>query len=396
MKYLYEVVDRAGESSKGAVEASSEREALRRLSANDQVVVSLVLHGRQLERKAGRIAHEELLLVLQELAALLKSKVSLIDSIQSLADGHENASIVYCFEEIAHALQKGKRFSEALRESKFELPEYMYLLVSAGEATGKLADSLGEGVAQMEYENDLATETKNSLMYPAVLVVAGILAIGTVFTVVVPKFSNLLDSPENLPGLAYFVLTTGMFINSNNVLIAVVLFLVVGSLIYLLRLQPVRQKILDYLVSFPIVGAWLVESEAGRWTGLLGTLLGNGVDLIEALELSNSGLVLGKYRSRFEQVVRSVRNGVSLSVALQEHQALTPMSYHILKVGESSGQMPQMLRSVSSLYSRSGKNRMKRALTLIEPIAILLIGGIIGIVILGVMLAITSAADVPL
>ena len=85
-----------------------------------------------------------------------------------------------------------------------------------------------------------------------------------------------------------------------------------------------------------------------------------------------------------------------LSAALQEQQALTSMSYHILKVGENSGQLPHMLRSVSKLYATSGKNRMRRALTLIEPLAILLIGGVIGTVILGIMLGITSAADVPL
>ena len=143
----------------------------------------------------------------------------------------------------------------------------------------------------------------------------------------------------------------------------------------------------------PATRAWLVESDTARWAKMLGALLSNRVPLMRGLELAQSGLQLPHRRARMGEVTRAVRSGRALSDALEEHDALTATGYNLVRVGERSGKLAPMLESLARLYAESGRNRMKRVLILIEPIAILVIGGMIGTIILGVILAITSAND---
>jgi general secretion pathway protein F len=139
-----------------------------------------------------------------------------------------------------------------------------------------------------------------------------------------------------------------------------------------------------------------MESEVGRWAGTLGTLLSNRVELTRALDLSAASVGLAFLRARLSQVTRSVRGGATLSHALREHRALNASGYDLVSVGEASGELPKLLLALSRLYQTSGRERMQRALKLIEPAAIIVIGGAIGLLVTAVILAITSVNDLPL
>ena len=153
---------------------------------------------------------------------------------------------------------------------------------------------------------------------------------------------------------------------------------------------------MDALSRWPVVGAWLIEAETGRWTAILGSLLSSGVPLMDSLLLANRGVRIPSRQRKLIQAAQAVKSGESLSEALKAQDALLPTAYNILRVGEKAGELPAMLKSLATLYEKSGRNRMKRMLILIEPIAILLIGAVIGTIILGIVLAITSASDIPL
>jgi hypothetical protein len=157
--------------------------------------------------------------------------------------------------------------------------------------------------------------------------------------------------------------------------------------------QPSARSVLAQVRNRPVVGPWLVEADTARWAKVLGALLGNKVPLMRGLELAQSGLQLPQRRARMGEVTRAVRGGASLADALEDHDALTATGYNLVRVGERSGKLASMLDSLARLYEEAGRNRMKRVLILLEPIAILVIGSMIGTIILGVILAITSAND---
>ncbi len=139
-----------------------------------------------------------------------------------------------------------------------------------------------------------------------------------------------------------------------------------------------------------------MEAETGRWAAMLGTLLENRVALLHALELARQGVQLPSLRARLDQVSKAVRGGIHLSQALHDNDAITPTGHNLVRAGERAGELPRLLKSLARLYEESGRVRMKRLLLLIEPAAILIIGGVIGVIITGVILAITSVNTISL
>jgi general secretion pathway protein F len=156
----------------------------------------------------------------------------------------------------------------------------------------------------------------------------------------------------------------------------------------------VRARLHERLEGLPVVGPWLVESETAGWAKILATLLANRVPLLDALGLAREGVRSPQRSARLEEAERAVRAGMPLADALEEQAALTATGYNLVRVGERSGELPSMLRSLGRLCEDAGRVRMKQFLALLEPAAILVIGGVIGVIMIGIILAITSANDI--
>jgi general secretion pathway protein F len=138
------------------------------------------------------------------------------------------------------------------------------------------------------------------------------------------------------------------------------------------------------------LGEWLIEAETGRWATTLATLLGNRVPILSALELSAQGLRFPAMRRKLQFISRDVRGGATLADTAAKYGLVNATGVNLIRVGEKSGELPQMVATLGELHSEAGRNRMKRFLLLLEPIAILFIGAVIGVIMVSIMLAITS------
>lgn len=397
MIFDYRALNPEGASITGTLDTENQRSAIRDLSRQRLTPISVT--PRSNTRKRGNPTRSakssELLLVMHQLTMLLRSGVSLDEAVASLAESQENPFLARELEQLSITLRRGGVLSEALRESSLKLPEYIYFLAESGELTGNLPGALTDGVAQMEYERQIGGELRNALIYPSILIVSGITAVMLIFTLVVPKFSKLLEkSGGEVPFLARAVLTTGQFMNDNmGILLGVVLALGTGATLTLTK-PAARQRLWDALLHVPLIGPWLLEADIGRWASMLATLIASRVELTRALELAQKGVASTRLTANFSQVTKAVRGGSSLAEALKESGAITATGYGLVRVGERSGELAAMLRSLATLYIDSGRDRMKSFLALLEPIAILSIGGVIGLIMTGIILAITSVNDI--
>lgn len=397
MNFRYRALVEGGTEEKGTIEAYTAQDASRRLSQNGLVVLDI---AEETERpvRSKRIKRTDVTRFFDELTTLLGSGVTLVTALEAQSLNQANPSLAAAVAELNTTIQRGGSFSEALDDAKdtFRLPPYLIQLARAGELTGRLAPALRRGVELMQYEERMTGEIRGALTYPIILIVAGIAAVGLVFTLVVPKFAHLLEGEANLHWLAEVVLSVGLFVNEYGLWIA----LLAGVLLFFfgsrLLVPAARLRWLNIFARVPIIGPWLVESETGRWTSVLGNLLGSDVDIVSALDLANSGVRIESRRRKLENALGLVRGGDSLSNALQQQQALTAVAYNMIRVGESSGRLPDMLGSLAALYEKNGRERMNRVLALMEPLAILLIGATIGVILIGIALAISSASDIPL
>ncbi|MDE2270387.1 MAG: type II secretion system F family protein [Xanthomonadaceae bacterium] len=387
----YEALNADGMVLTGNLVADGERDALRQLERRGLTTLSIKSQAARKTRRAGHLRTLDIVLPLHELATMLNSGVGLAEAVKVQSQSAHHPVVVMAFEHMAGALQRGQPFSDALAASRLPLPGYAHQLVKAGEMTGDLGKSLRGAAEQMEYEERVRAEMRNALIYPVILICAGIAAVLIVFTFVVPKFSMLLKKSAQLPWLAWAVLEGGTWVNANRVWLFPLALLAVVGTVAALRKDSVRDRLYQRISGLPLVGAWLLESEIARWAKMMGTLLGNKVALLDALELSSEGLRLQQRRIRMREVARAVRSGSTLAQSLENHDALTGTGYNLVGVGERTGTLPGMLQSLATLYEEAGRQRMKRLLALIEPLAILVIGAVIGTIILGVVLAITSA-----
>ena len=394
-RFQYEALTSDGQSFTGILRAQGQRDAMRTLERRGLSVIS-IRSGEAAEASKGRrrsLQATDVILAIQELATMLTSGVSVADAVESQANSAHHPRVVAAFSGMSRDLQRGEAFSVTLVRSGLPLPDYVAQLAKAGELSGELGRALSDAAKQLEYEHGLRTEMRNALIYPAVLVFAGVAAVALMFLFVVPKFASLLKKADELPFLAWAVLAVGTWTRTHFGTLLMVVATAAMAIAFTLRRPEVRRNLIDWAARLPLVGPWLIEADTSRWAKVLAALLANRVPLMRALELAQSGLQIPHRYARMGEVTRALRGGSALADALEDHDALTPTGYNLVRVGERSGKLPGMLDSLASLYEVAGRNRMKRLLILIEPIAILLIGSVIGTIILGVILAITSAND---
>lgn len=397
MQFRYRAIDHTGSGVSGVVDGRNERDAIRKVTGQNLTLVSIGEEKATTRRRRGRASTRELQLVLQEFTTLLEAGVALATSLSSLAKSSHHPQITTEFSQLERSVRRGDSFSQALRGSSLPLPDYFHQLVEAGEATGRLAEALRSGVDQFEYDQRVRKDMQSALVYPAVLVCSGIAAVAIIFLWVVPKFGGMLTQQgADLPLLSRWVIGGGMWFSDNVMIVVALLVLAILAVRTLIRRPGVRESLIERAASLPLLGEWLVEAEVGRWASTMAALLTGRVELIRALDLSAQSVRLGFLRNRLVQVARSVKAGATLSAALREHNALNATGYDLVAVGETSGQLPKLLGALARLYETTGRDRMKRALQLIEPLAIVLIGGVVGILVTAIILAITSVNDVPL
>ena len=396
MKFKYLGLDKlSGQKTAGDLTAFSKAEAHRKLSEQRIEVISI--EDASVSRlKRRKVTSSDLVVPCRELATLLSSGVTLIEAIYALAKNDEHPTLAEGFANIAQQIEGGGNFSQALESSKLPFPGYVAQLVKAGELSGKLSLALEKTAAQMEYDQQIKSDLKAALTYPIVLIFSGIVAMLIIFFAVVPQFSYLLENGNPLPTLAYVVLSSGKVVNESPVIVFGVAAALVMLVLLIFSNQAVRTWLLDKALNLPVLGPWLTEQDAAKWASLTASMLMAKVNLSTALTLAANSSSFTKRRARAQLMVKDIEEGMTFHDAIGRANLLPPTSMNLIAVGDKTGQLAQMLSAVANLHDQSYKRKMKQVLTLMEPIAILVVGVMLGIMILGIVMAITASTDIPI
>ncbi len=342
-----------------------------------------------------RVGGEERVWLLDELATLLESGVALAEAVESLQTGHAASGLGAALTRIHVQLRAGTPFSRALADSGLGLPRYVTELTRAGESTGRLAAAARAAAQQLQADQKFAQQVRNALLYPAVLMASGSLAMLVVFVFVVPKFASILANPKaDLPLLSQWVLQLGMWMGAHTVALGLVLAALVGAGVWAARQAEVRQRAWELLARLPLAARWVREAELYRWSAMLGLLSQHRVGLLEALAQANATLRARHMAQQAQAVADAVRQGKSLVEALAGQQMLDAPALALVRVGERSGALDKALNTLAARYQSASQQRIARFLVLLEPITILLISVVLGGVMISVILAVTSLSNV--
>lgn len=400
MQFDYLAVDTVGKEVRGSLVADTENDALQALAAKGLIPIRLTVakpprEARTAQRISPRVA---LVLMVRELSSLLQAGVTLEESLRTLLEGRRNSPLEAPLTRVLSSVLAGARFSIALREHAqpptMSLPAYVLALVAAGESTGDLPAALTRAADQLEFDEQIRAETSEALVYPVVLITAGIAAVLFVFSFVVPRFSSLLAGKKvELPWLSAVVLSIGQFFNQHStaVFVAVVALLMSGVACYR-TLGP--QRIRSIISNWPLLGPWLRQQELSRWTGMLALMLQSRVPILTALDLTASAVGLPDVQHGLTQAQADIQRGEPLSQSLKEQRLLPATALSMVRVGERTGQLGQMMGHVAGYALEQNRRSRRRLVALIEPAAILVLGGIIAFVVVGVVLALASLSEV--
>jgi general secretion pathway protein F len=392
--FLYRALDKGGADVRGRIEAAGDVEALRALSAQGLTPLEVTAAGRAPQQGVlarRRIRPADCAQLMQELATLLKGGVALGEALPSLAEAYRGTPLEVPLARLDQEVRGGQRLSEAVRKASLPLPTYALAVIEAGEASGQMAVALDDIHRQMNYDATVRQEIRNALTYPAILVLSGIAAILIVFVAVVPRFAGLLrNSRANVPEVSRWVIEIGLFARDNLLWLSLLAAAVVMAVVIAANRTGLRRHLYDRLAGLPLTRDWILTTEAGRWATLFATLLENRVSLLDALRLSRELVGLPSIQRHLDEALREVRRGRALSAVFADQGWLGPTQINLIRVGERSGELPRMLRSLGDLQTERARQRVKRLLALLEPVAILVIGAVIGFIMVSVMLAITS------
>jgi len=409
MRFDYLALDSTGTSQRGVEEALAEADAVAQLLRRGLTPLSLqpsratapgggsggTLSAWRRRDSGGRVA---LVLMVRELASLLQAGVTLEESLRTLIESRRSLALEAPLKAVLSLVLAGERFSAAVRvqteQGTLALPSYVVALVSAGESTGDLAGALGRAAEQLEFDEQVRAETSEALVYPIILLAAGTGAVLFVFSFVVPRFSTLLAGRHaDLPWLSSVVMATGEFVNRHGT--AIVISLVVASIAGALAWRAIGPARLRSAVArLPLLGSWIRQQELSRWTGMLALMLQSRVPILTALDLTAKAVTLADVGNRLRMTMGDIGRGESLSRSLTEYALLPASALSMVRVGERTGQLGAMMGHVASYALEQNRRQRKRLVALIEPAAIIVLGGIIALVIVGVVLALTSLSDV--
>ena len=335
-----------------------------------------------------RVATEDIALSTRQLATLLQAGVPMVDSLTALIDQTENTALKRVLSKIKTDVNEGSSLADAMgRHSIFD--NVFVNMVRAGESSGTL-DLVLERLADFkEGQAKIRGEIMGALMYPMVMVFVGILNVGIMFTVVVPRITKMFEhSKAQLP-----LITRILIFLSNTVRDYWWLLLVLaGGTVYLVRrwlkTEAGRARWDTISLKLPVFGSLMRMIAVGRFARTLSTLLSSGVSLLTSLDIVKNVVANVRIAQAVETARDAIREGEDIAPPLKRTGEFPPMVTHMVAIGEKSGELEQMLGRVATSYEQRVEAKMKGLISLLSPMLILGMAGAVGFILFAILLPI--------
>ena len=397
--FEYKAASNSGDVVQGEMEAASQEAVIRHLQDQGHIPIRAKEITRAVaaddapafslyRRRPGRA---DVNVFTIELATLLRAGLSRDKALEMLVNIAARAPFREVLEQLLADVRGGAFLSAALESHGRLFSRFYRNMVKAGEASGALDAALERLAEFMERSRELRDSVLSALLYPMVLVGVGILSMAVILGLVIPKISEMFaEAGQQLPWFTQVVVATGGFVQAYWWAMA----LACVALYLFMRRQYAdpsgRRRWDGWLLRLPLVGALIARLEAARFTRTLGTLLGNGVPLLDAIAIAKEVIANQVIADGIRRVAERVRQGEGLARPLTESRVFPPLAGHLMQVGEESGNLETMLMQLAQIYEREVQSALRRLMAVLEPALILGLAVIIAAIILSIVIAIFS------
>jgi len=323
-----------------------------------------------------------LVLFSQELLALLDAGLSLVEALEALAEKERHSEAKKVFDAIVARLYEGQTLSASLQDFPAVFPPLFVATVRASEKTGGLSEALGRFVAYQSQLDFVRKKIVSASIYPILLMAVGGLVVLFLMSYVVPKFSVIYEgSSTSLPWLSRLLLQWGVLLQTHGQMVLLVLAVVVSGAVYGLTRPSLRELLLLKLWHIPAVGERMHIYQLARFYRTLAMLLKGGIPVVSALDMV-TGLLQPVLRGRLKLASLAIREGQPVSRAMEAQELTTPVALRMLRVGERTGNMGEMMERIAAFYDEEMARWVEWFTKLFEPILMALIGLVIGVIVI--------------
>lgn len=333
------------------------------------------------------------MLFIHHLQIMTRAGLSIVNSLKILSEEIENKKLRQIIEEVKKEVETGKQLSEALYKYPKFFPSIYVSMIAAGEAAGKMEDSLTQIYNQMRKSHELSSKIRGAMVYPAVIIVAMVGISIEVVVVILPKMMIMFKEFDAELPLATRILIKitdagqVLFTTYVGLIVLAVLIPVIIGLRKLYQKPNIKKSFHSFFLRLPIFGAIVKKIALARFTLTLSSLLQSTIPIIEAVRISSDTMGNLLYRDNLLSTSESLKKGEQLSAILSRYpRTFPPMVTEMIMVGEETGEVEKMLGELSEYYSNEVDETMRNFSTIIEPVIILALGlGVAGIAVAVIM-----------
>ena len=400
MLFIYQAVDQTGAPKSGTIDAVNVDVAISSLQRRGFVITSI---NEDSDRKGGllnvnikwleRVSNKDVVILSRQLSTLFEAQVSALRVFRLLGSETENKVLGAKLLMIGDDLQAGSQISAALAKHPKVFSEFYISMVKAGEESGKLNETFSYLADYLDRTYELVSKAKSALIYPAFVMMTFITVMILMFTMVIPKISGILvESGQELPFYTKIILGISTFLTSYGFVILGVL-VVVGFFVIRFIRTPSGKEVFDRVkLGVPYISNLFRKLSWSRLSDNMNTMLVSGIPMIRALELTSSVIDNTIYKKILADSVESVKAGKAVSEALSNNNEIPGIMIQMIKVGEESGELGAILKTLATFYSREVTTAVDALVDLIEPIMIVTLGVGVAVLLASVLIPIYNIA----
>lgn len=396
MIFTYEATDQAGAISRGEFEASSREAAVDYLLKRGLIPVSIQEKGVVKGAKGlslnlfQKITPIDKILFVRNLATTIKAGVSIIEALDILIVDANKGTMKEVLTRAKLNLQNGQPLSATFYAQKRFFPPIFVGMLKAGEVSGQLDATLSELSRYLNREYNLRKKVKSALAYPAILFAASVGVVTLLLTLVLPRLTKVFkQSDTDLPFITRILVKISDIITQSFILDIVAVGALIALFMYIKKTAWGRKVFVRLLFRIPVTREVVRKIALVRFTRTLGSLIGSGISIIEALELAAESIGNELYKEALVKIIDQVKNGIPLSKALAGYPELFPhFLTSLITVGERTGSVEYILKTFADFYDNEVNHTLKNLTTFLEPIMLLVMGIIIGTIALSILLPI--------
>lgn len=392
--FVYGGMNRQGQNVHGEVVAENSSEAMDKLREAGIVVTEIKEKVISEKKKRGgkKVGIEDVAIFARQMAAMMSAGVPVTRSLSTLAKQTTNATLASAISDICENVEGGMPLSDAFAQYPKIFNDLFVAMIATGEVGGILEQSLSSLANQLQKQKALNDNIKSAISYPKNIGMFALVLLIAMLAFMVPVFQNMIPDGTELNGLTQFIFNASNSLRTQWYLWILTVAVVGVVLYFILKSKPVHIFWENHKLSAPIVGELNTKQVIARFCRTLATLLAGGVTAVEALQSAGPTSGSDLIAKAVKEAIEDIEEGKSISDSLDKSGLFPPMVTGMVAIGEEAGSLPEMLDKVAEFYEEDVETLSRNLKAMIEPIALIGIGGIVGAMIIALYIPIFTAS----